>query len=477
MKRTKLAVAIGLLATTSLCTAADSLPSTEIDSLLSGWTQGASVALTTDYVWRGISQTNSDPAIQGQFDLTHDSGFYVGVWASNVEFRDGSKNSIEIDGWVGFSNEIDLSGVGLTYDIGFLHYEFPAFSGGNIDEIYFGLGVSPIEDLNLSAYYYHDLGIENKFANYYVDFSADYTLPDSLSGVTLLAHLGHYDRQAGANDYWDWKVGVAKDIAGFNLEVAYLNTDTSEDVGSSGNGNNSDSRVVVTISRELDGSSAKSQDMLPDSFTTSASVALTTDYVWRGISQTMNDAAIQGSFDVAHDSGAYIGAWGSNVEFGGTESLELDLYAGFTNEIDLSAISSVDLGLTYDVGFLHYEYPSNSSANFSEIYFGLGMTPVEDLALSLYYYDDLGIENKFFNYYVDMKADYTLPDWALGATLVSHLGHFDRQDGASDYWDWKLGVAKDIGDFNFEVAYLDTDDGASGDDADARVVATVSASF
>jgi uncharacterized protein (TIGR02001 family) len=212
--------------------------------------------------------------------------------------------------------------------------------------------------------------------------------------------------------------------------------------------------------------------MLPDSITTSASVALTTDYVWRGISQTQNDPAIQGQFDVAHESGVYMGAWASNVEFGGTESLELDVYTGFANEIDLAGTA-----LSYDVGFLHYEFPSNSSANINEIYFGVGVTPVENLDLGVYYYHDIGLENKFANYYVDMSADYALPDWAWNTQIVTHLGHYDRQAGASDYWDWKVGLAKDIGDFNFEVAYFDSGDSGAKDDGDARAVATVSTSF
>ena len=462
MKKTKLAVAIGLLATAPLSIAA------EVDDLLSGWTQGASVALSSEYNWRGISQSNEDAAISGQFDLTHDSGVYVGAWASNTEYGDG-RNSIEIDAWIGFSNEIDLGGLGLTYDIGFLHYEFPAVSAYNIDEVYFGLAIAPIENLNLSAYYYQDLGIENKFANNYADVSADYTLPDWAWGATILGHIGHYDRQAGSSDYWDWKVGIAKDIGGFNFEVAYIDTDTTDD---GGNGSNSDSRVVVTVSRELNGSSADSQNMLPDGFSTSASVALTTDYIYRGISQTMNDAAIQGSFDIEHESGLYVGAWASNVEFGGSENAEIDAYAGFKNEIDLAGT-----GLSYDIGWLHYEYPSNSSLNYNEIYFGLGVSPVENLDLGIIYFHDVGVENKVGNYYVDMSAGYALGDLLWDTNIVTHLGHFDRQAGASDYWDWKIGINKDFGDFNFEVAYFDTDDGASGDDADARAVATVSASF
>lgn len=467
MKKTTLSVAIALIATAPLAMAAD-------DGTFFGWSQSASVALTTDYVWRGISQTNNDPAIQGQFDLSHESGFYIGAWASNVEFADGSKTSLELDAYGGFSRETNFGGLlptALTYDIGFLHYEFPATSGANLNEIYFGVGISPVSDLNLGVYYYHDIGLENKFANGYVDLAADYTLPDWAGGVTLLAHMGHYDRKAGADDYWDWKLGIAKDIAGFNFEVAYLDTD-----GASA-GNLSDGRVVATVSRAFGDNTSGA--MLPDGFTSSASVALTTDYIWRGVSQTHNDPAVQGSFDIAHESGVYLGVWGSNVEFEGgpsdTVSIEIDAYIGYSRATTFGGL--LPTALTYDIGFLHYEFPSNADFNLNEVYFGVALSPVENMNFSTYYYLDTGLENKIGHGYADISADYTLPDWAWNTTLIAHAGHYDRTAGADNYWDWKLGVAKDIGIFNFEVAYHDTDDSGAGNLDDGRVVGTVSSSF
>lgn len=468
MKKINLPVAIALLATSSLALAED-------DSF-HGWTHSASVALTTDYVWRGISQTNNDPAIQGSFDLAHKSGFYFGAWASNIEFADGSKTSLELDAYAGFSRSTDFGGLlsrAITYDIGFLHYEFPASPDGNINEIYIGAGISPIDNLNLSAYYYYDIHVENTLANGYVDLAADYTLPDWAMGITLLAHAGHYDRRDGADDYWDWKLGIAKDIAGFNFELAYIDTDRT------GDGNLSDARVVATVSRELGGSAKSSGAMMPDGFTSTASVALTTDYIWRGISQTHNDPAIQGSFDIAHESGAYIGVWASNVEFQGgpadTVSIEIDGYIGFSRETDFGGV--LPTALTYDIGFLHYEFPSDSNGNINEIYFGVGISPVENLNLSTYYYLDTGLENKLGKGYFDISGDYTLPDWAWNTTILAHAGFYDRTQEADDYWDWKVGVAKDIGNFNVEVAYHNTNENDSGNLSDDRVVGTISSSF
>ncbi len=89
MKKTNISIAIALLATSSISLA-------EEDNSFWGITPSASAALTTDYIWRGVSQTNNDPAIQGSFDLSHESGIYAGVWGSNVEFGD-QDTSMELD--------------------------------------------------------------------------------------------------------------------------------------------------------------------------------------------------------------------------------------------------------------------------------------------------------------------------------------------------------------------------------------------
>ena len=75
----------------------------------------ASLTLTSDYVWRGVSQTLGDPAVQGSFDYEHNSGLYAGVWASNVDFFDPSapgasvadddNADLELDLWLGYAGE------------------------------------------------------------------------------------------------------------------------------------------------------------------------------------------------------------------------------------------------------------------------------------------------------------------------------------------------------------------------------------
>ena len=95
-----------------------------------------------------------------------------------------------------------------------------------------------------------------------------------------------------------------------------------------------------------------------------SNVALSNDYVWGGMSQTSEEPAISGGFDIAGDSGLYFGTWASNVEFGDGAALELDWYAGYASELEN--------GFSYDIGYLAYTYPGEDSLDFEEIYLGLG---------------------------------------------------------------------------------------------------------
>ena len=95
-----------------------------------------------------------------------------------------------------------------------------------------------------------------------------------------------------------------------------------------------------------------------------SNVAISNDYVWRGMSQTGEEPAISGGFDIAGENGMYFGTWASNVEFGDGAALELDWYAGYAGE--------TKGGVSYDIGYLAYTYPGEDSLDFEEIYLGLG---------------------------------------------------------------------------------------------------------
>jgi uncharacterized protein (TIGR02001 family) len=97
------------------------------------------VTLTSDYVFRGVTQANEDPAIQGGLDWDSGAGFYLGTWGSNVNFGDGDEASVELDIYGGYAGEIN----GFSYDVGFLYYWYPgAASALSYDfwEVYGSLG-------------------------------------------------------------------------------------------------------------------------------------------------------------------------------------------------------------------------------------------------------------------------------------------------------------------------------------------------
>jgi uncharacterized protein (TIGR02001 family) len=186
----------------------------------------ANVALTSDYVWRGTSQTDNGPAIQGGFDYAHASGFYVGVWGSNVDFK--SDANVELDLYGGYSTEF---GNGLGLDVGVIHYDYPSESDLNFEEVYLGLSYD-----FLSAKVSHDPDNDNT----YWEAGADFALPQDFS---LGLHVGYNDPDAG-DEVTDWKVGVGKSAFGVDFELAYTDTDSD-------NNSLADGRGILTASKSF----------------------------------------------------------------------------------------------------------------------------------------------------------------------------------------------------------------------------------
>ena len=212
------------------------------------------VALTTDYRFRGWSQTTSDPAIQGGFDYNHESGFYVGTWGSNVEFA----GSLELDYYAGFANDINDN---IAYDVGIIYYDYPGGDLGGVDpeflEIYGGLSgdLGPVS-LSGTISYSDDYFGETGKAFYY-DLGASYGLPYDIS---LNAHFGYQTIDDGSikddgffssdeDSYKDWSIGVSKSMWELDFDLSYIDTNLSD---SDCFGNNvCDSTVVFSISKSL----------------------------------------------------------------------------------------------------------------------------------------------------------------------------------------------------------------------------------
>lgn len=193
------------------------------------------VSLVTNYLYRGISQTGANPAIQGGFDYANPNGFYIGAWGSNISWlSDGgvaTNASLELDTYAGFKG-----GSTVTYDVGFLRYNYPGTyvagaTKADTNEIYGAVGYS-IVTAKLS-YSLGDLfGVSQAKGSTYIDLSASYPIPDT--GVTVGAHYGKQTykgttadalKLAGADpSYSDYKLSVTKDFSGYVLGLAYSKT-------------------------------------------------------------------------------------------------------------------------------------------------------------------------------------------------------------------------------------------------------------
>jgi uncharacterized protein (TIGR02001 family) len=189
----------------------------------------SNVALVSNYLYRGITQSGAKPAIQGGIDYAHASGLYVGAWGSSISWLSdesiASNAGLELDTYAGYKNSFATD---YSYDIGFLRYNYPGSYGANTkadtNEIYGLIGWKW-----LSAKYSYSLGdtfgVANAKGTDYVDFSANYPVADT--GYTLGAHYGKQTFKGAANgglSYNDYKLSVTKDISGYVLGLAYSNT-------------------------------------------------------------------------------------------------------------------------------------------------------------------------------------------------------------------------------------------------------------
>ncbi|MFT5209463.1 MAG: hypothetical protein ACI9CE_001185 [Flavobacterium sp.] len=206
----------------------------------------------------------------------------------------------------------------------------------------------------------------------------------------------------------------------------------------------------------------------------SGNVSIGSDYVFRGISQTGENATIQGGLDIVAENGLYAGIWASNVNYDG--SVEVDFYAGYGG--------SLSEGLDYDVGVLRYEYPDDAEggapeSSFNEVY---GSLSFSNVTVGFAYSPDYFAESDqstyvYIDYELTMSNDYG---------LSFHYGNQSIDDnaayGAPDYSDYSIGLSKSISEIDLSLTWFDTDLSSTecfgGDNGcDARLVFAVGKSL
>lgn len=207
-------------------------------------------------------------------------------------------------------------------------------------------------------------------------------------------------------------------------------------------------------------SSATLMTALPTYAEVTANAAVSSNYIWRGLTQTANDAAVSGGIDYASESGFYVGTWASNVNYGADDiySYEHDVYFGFSGEAD---------GISYDVGYLYYNYDAEANFDFAEVYGSIGMGGFS-LTLSLLAHTQADeADGQDFGF---AQASYTSIDYSTeilnGTELGFHVGYHEGDfaeafNGVEGYVDYGVSVAKD--GFSFAITGTDLDD--AGPDA------------
>lgn len=188
------------------------------------------LSLTSDYDYRGFSQSDEGFAIQGSLDYQHDGGFYASAWGSSLDWGQDSDADIEIDYIVGFSREFGSTGV--SWDVGYLAYAYPGLSSANFGEFYGGLSWG---SFSLKLSYSDDFAGVGHSA-WYLDGGYSYGWD---SGWSVLVYGGYSFGNAfdvvqplgvipfGNPDYWNYGAGVGYTHAHLYLEAKVVGTDLS----------------------------------------------------------------------------------------------------------------------------------------------------------------------------------------------------------------------------------------------------------
>ena len=215
----------GLLIVTSAASAAESPFS-------------ANVAVTSDYRFRGFSQSAKDPALQGGADYAKD-GWNAGIWASTIDFGD-TDGDVEVDLYGGYS----WKGAGIDWTVGLIHYAYPGSDSADdlpFTEVYVGGSYGPV---SVKYYYTNDFTATDDKSAYYILVGASFELG---GGFNLGLSAGRSDGDAFVDGVNDYKIGVSKEFGGFNFDLSYVDTSGAPEI--TDDVFNSESTVVLTISK------------------------------------------------------------------------------------------------------------------------------------------------------------------------------------------------------------------------------------
>ncbi len=183
-----------------------------------------------------------------------------------------------------------------------------------------------------------------------------------------------------------------------------------------------------------------------------ANIGVTSNYMWRGITQTGDSSAVSGGIDYAHESGFYAGTWVSNAAWTSPVSFEQDFYLGFGKEFS---------GVELDAGVIAYTYPNADDANFEEIYLGASYKQFSG---------KVSYDSDNSNAYYEGAVDFSLGN-DIGMSV--HAGRY-QFDAEPRYTDYGITFSKD----DFSLMFSDTNNNlAFGQTDNYRATVSWSKSF
>jgi uncharacterized protein (TIGR02001 family) len=211
----------------------------------------ANAATTNNYIWRGLTQTENNPAVQGGIDYAHDSGFYAGTWVSNVSYAPAGVFNYEHDMYAGFSGGSDT----FSWDVGYLYYNYDDNARFDFGEVYGSIGFSGLSvSVNLLANTEADEAIGQDFGfgqAYYV--SGDYGF-EVAGGLELGVHVGYHDGDFNEafngvdGSYMDYNVSLSRGGFGFMVTGTDADGGAAESVGL----DNDELKFVISYSVDFD---------------------------------------------------------------------------------------------------------------------------------------------------------------------------------------------------------------------------------
>lgn len=185
------------------------------------------VGVFSDYAFRGVSQTNEGPALQGGVDFTHDSGFHAGIWASNVDFVDNDGANYEVDYYIGWAHDFSDT---ISFDATALYYSYIDQSAYEYLEFIFDLSVGDYLGFQLA---YSDDAFASGETGIYYQVSGSYPLP--WWELTMNGSVGHYDLDDVLGDsYQDVNVGLSKPLGPVTVALNYYHASDDIDWGDNG---------------------------------------------------------------------------------------------------------------------------------------------------------------------------------------------------------------------------------------------------